>query len=324
MGWRGTVRSLSAAMRAAERDSQRRHKQFLKEQHAADAADAVSDWRDYIHDLVSIHTSIADDIDWHSVARRLKPPKPVPTNSLELQAREKLECFSPSKMDFLKGGSDKRRQRLVDVIAQAIIDDSSRSSRASSDYEEAFADWKADKELAERLIAGEAAAKRDVIAEMQSLASEDLIGKSIAFRCSDDFVHAIPSVHADDVVPNFRRKQLQSGRLSETKMPVGQFYELYQDYVSSVALRVAGDIFGMLPVEEAYVTCISTMLNTANGHQEPTPILSIHFVRETFRQLNLRQIDPSDSLSNFNHEMKFRKTKGFERIEPLKSLDDGD
>jgi hypothetical protein len=63
------------------------------------------------------------------------------------------------------------------------------------------------------------------------------------------------------------------------------------------------------------------MLDASTGHQQLTPILSVQFVRETFGQLNLEHLDPSDSMKNFNHVMDFKKTKGFTRIEPLKPVE---
>jgi len=59
------------------------------------------------------------------------------------------------------------------------------------------------------------------------------------------------------------------------------------------------------------------MLDTAKGHKKWTPILSVRFVRETFGDLHLERIDPSDSLQNFVHEMKFQKTRGMQPIVPL-------
>jgi hypothetical protein len=53
MGWKGTVRSVSAALRAAERDAQRRHRAALKEQIIEESADAVADWHTYIDELIS-------------------------------------------------------------------------------------------------------------------------------------------------------------------------------------------------------------------------------------------------------------------------------
>lgn len=321
MGWKGTLRSVNAAVRAAERESQRRHKQHIKELEIAEAEDAVGDWKDYIHDLISIHANAADDIDWTAITNKPQPKEPVRSNHRELQAQAKLEAFAPGFFDFLSGGSEKRREALVQAVASASQADEEEYSEACSKHARAFSDWQSDTALAERLLKGDVAAKRDVIGEFQSLTSESWIGSEVVFRINEEWLHGVVTVHTDEVVPNYRRKQLASGRLSETKMPVGEFNELYQDYVCSVALKVAGDLFGLLPDNEVFVTCRTLMLNTKTGHQEQTPILSVQFVRETYRRLNLAGIDPSDSLTNFNHNMAFKRTKGFVEIEPLKPID---
>ena len=321
MGWKGTLRSVNAAIRAAERESERNHKQLMKEMEIAEAGDAVESWQDYIHDIVSIHANPADNIDWNLTAKSPEPNAPEPSNSFTIDAETRLEKFQPRFWDFLSGGSEKKRHKLEQGLAKALENDRLDFEQRSSKHKQELIDWKNDVALAKRLLAGELSAKKEVIEELQSLASDDLIGSKVSFQLVDDFVHAVPAVHTDEVVPNYRRKQLVSGRLSETKMPKGEFNELYQDYVCSVALRIAGDLFGLLPDNEVFVTCTSVMLDTKTGHHELTPILSVHFVRETFRRLNLFGIDPSDSLSNFNHEMNFKRTKGFSPITPLRSID---
>jgi hypothetical protein len=320
MGWRGTMRSIVAASRAAERDAQRRRKQNLKAQMVAESASALEDWQNYIHDLVSIHTDMADMIDWHGLASRPKPPEPSLRHTQQEKAERALAAFKPSIFHFVRGGSEKLRARLQDAVKVATAKDQKQFDDDTAAYAKALAEWNDDTALAKRLVRGEAAAIRQVIEEMQSALDTTLVGSEIAFSIGDNYLHARPNVHGEDIVPSTRRKQLASGRLSESKMPVGEFNELYQDYVASAALKVAGDLFHILPLEEIYVTCTASLLNAQTGHKENTPVLSIQFVRETFMALNLAGIDPSDAMRNFRHAMKFSRTKGFAAIEPLQPV----
>lgn len=320
MGWRGTLRSVVAASRAMEREARRRDKIAAKNQMIADAADAVADWEDYIYNLTSLHTDLANRVDWLSMTKRPKPLEPLRTNKNEQAAVHALEQFKPRFFDFLKGGSEKKRQSLEEELARARRSDDADHERALAEYSAALEDWESDAGLANRVLRNEPAAFQEVISELKTLSDISAIGTAISFSITATEVHAKPEVHGTDIVPSIRRKQLASGKLSETKMPVSQFNELYQDYVASAALRVAGDIFQILPIEQIYVTCLSKMLNSSTGHQEMTPILSVQFVRETFSELRLDGIDPSDSLANFNHTMKFKKTKGFEAVKPLIEL----
>jgi hypothetical protein len=322
MGWKGAVRSMAAAARRAEREAERRRRRYAREQMIEDAADAVAEWQDQIRDIVSLHVDPTDDMDWSAVARQPEPPEPSRSDGREIEATARLNAFQPRFWDFLRGGSENRRMGLEQAILEARREDDRAYQQAIEDYQSRRAEWKTDTELANRLLSGDVSAQRDVIAETQSLSEEGLIGTHLSFRISDEFLHAIAHVHGDEVVPKVRRKQLQSGRLSESKMPAGEAHELYQDYVCSVALRVAGDLFGLLPREEIYVTCVTDMLDRATGHQAESPILSVRFVRETFRRLSLGRIDPSDCMRNFVHEMKFKRTSGFAPVVPLLPLVD--
>lgn len=322
MGWRGTIRAMEAAGRRAEREAERRRKTAAIARLASDAADAVVEWRNHLRDIVSLHVDSTDDMDWNAIKNRSAPIAPTRVDDLEACALANLNEFRPRFFDLLSGGSEKRRAKLSRSVEEARNADDARFQTRQVEFEREHADWLADKELATRLLNGELAAERDVIEEMQSFSEHGLLGKRIAFQISDEFLHAIVHAHNDDVVPNFRRKQLQSGRLSETKMPVGEANELYQDYVCSVALRVAGDLFGLLPRGEIIVTCCAEMLDGSTGYLVQTPILSVRFVRETFRNLNLSGLDPSDAMRNFVHEMDFKRTKGFSSIRPLRPVDE--
>tara|TARA_B100000949_G_scaffold234894_1_gene255535 strand:+ start:1131 stop:2099 length:969 start_codon:yes stop_codon:yes gene_type:complete len=319
MGWRGTVRSIQAAARRAERESERRYKAMQKEAIAADAAEAVASWTEHIENLKSLHHEIPRYLDWKAIAEVPPPREPAPDISSTRDAKAQLDAFKPKLLDRLRrGGSQRRRQRLVEAVEQAKEIDRARHRKKIEVYRKAYADWQSDRDMARKLLDRDPETLLAVIQENHSLTDAGLIGEQIRFRIDSDVgIHAILTTHGTDVVPDFRRKQLASGKLSETKMPRAEFNEIYQDYVASAAYRVAGELLSILPIDEVYVTCTSEMLNSTSGHLEYVPILSVRFVRATFEQLNLNRIDPSDALSNFVHVMSFKRTTGFSSIIPL-------
>lgn len=320
MGWKGVMRSMVAASRAADRENARAHKQRVKQQIAEDAEDAVIEWQDHLDDLVSLHKNLATPFDWESIANTRPPQLGARLQTHQQNAHAALSTFKPSFFEKLLGGSQKRLAKLQAVLASAPDEDDRDYQRACADHKNKLAEYEADTSIAKRLVNGEVDAIKEVINEMQTLSAEADLGSYIGFSIKPNFLHAKANLFDTSVVPDFRRKQLASGRLSETKMPIGEFYTLYQDYVASAAFRIAGDMFNILPLDEVYVTCLSEMLDTSTGHLEFTPILSVQFVRPTFEKLNLNAIDPSDALRNFNHGMNFKRTKGFSKIVPLQSL----
>ncbi len=69
----------------------------------------------------------------------------------------------------------------------------------------------------------------------------------------------------------------------------------YQDYVCSVAIRIARDIFALLPVQKVVV-------HAAN---DGVDILSACFDKKTFSDLKFNFIDPSETINKFEHNMEF-------------------
>ena len=58
-------------------------------------------------------------------------------------------------------------------------------------------------------------------------------------------------------------------------------------------------------------------LETTIGQMKNEPILSVKIEREKLNALNFETIDCSDSMQNFEHNMNFKKTKGFEPVDKL-------
>ena len=69
----------------------------------------------------------------------------------------------------------------------------------------------------------------------------------------------------------------------------------YQDYVCSVAIRVARDIFALLPVQKVVV----------HATNDGVDILSVCFDKKTFSDLKFNFIDPSETINKFEHNMRF-------------------
>ena len=111
--------------------------------------------------------------------------------------------------------------------------------------------------------------------------------------------------------------ELTELKLSVKKMPKTKYFGLYQDYVCGCAIRVAREVFALLPTDMVIVNVIGEILNTKTGYLEEVPILSVSIPKETLLKLNLEMLDPSDAMDNFVHNMKFMKTKGFNPVERI-------
>ena len=316
---------MQAAARKAEREAQRRQrelerqrKQMEKMQELERAAYEVEVYENRIDVLLSVHKECSDRLDWRSISRAAPPAEPRMIHRHEPAAQAALDGFEPGVFDKLFKRAEAKREELVTAVEQARQTDIEEYEEALQTYEQEYADWEATCELAERVLAGELGAYLDVIRQVNPFSDLAELGASVGFNVhSSSLIEADLRVHQEDVIPSEEKRLLKSGRLSTKNMTKTKFYALYQDHVCSSVLRVTRELFALLPVEMAIVNVVCDLLNTQTGHMEEETIISAAIPRETLVRINLDKVDPSDSLGNFVHRMKFLKTKGFRAVEAI-------
>ncbi|HDS1212240.1 hypothetical protein [Shewanella algae] len=325
MGWKGTVRSIGAAVRAAERDAKRRQRelerqqiQFEKMQELEQAAYEVEVYENHIDVIQSTHKECSPPIDWNKIASSKQPTEPKRGNENESKARQSLKSYKPGIIDRLLKREEKKRSLLSQKVDEAIKKDEINYKSSVSKWEKDTTEWKESVAIAKALLDGKAEAKIEAIENLQPFTEISNLGSSLSISVYDNgILEATINVHGTEIVPSETKSLLKSGKLSVKNMPKGKFNEIYQDYVCSCVLRVGNELFSAIPDNLVIVTAVDELLNSQTGHLEDAPILSVAVSRSTIERLNLEAIDPSDSMDNFKHNMSFKKTKGFERVERI-------
>jgi hypothetical protein len=265
---------------------------------------------------MSIHKEASHPVDWSSITASKQPTEPVRSSHHEQEARQRLETYKPGVADKLFKRAEKKHQQLVAAVDEAKQADDDEYRRELSQYQKELKEWETEQSLATRILAGESEAYMAAIDELNPFSEISDLGSSVQFKTSSNGILDVElNVHGEDVVPKESKSLLQSGKLSVKQMQKGRFYEIYQDYVCSCVLRIANELFSLLPLDAVVVTAVDNMLNSKTGHMEDQPIVSVAIPRATFEALNLDAIDPSDSMQNFVHNMAFKKTKGFSAVE---------
>lgn len=311
MGWKGTVRTLSASYRASvreserrEREVQKRNKEFQKLQVLEQSAYEVEEYENYIETILSIHKKNIDLVEWDVIAQSTKPSQPIKKYKNE-------EQFKVGFFSKLLGKEKQQRE-------QAKLKDEQIYQREIDEWEKQCTEWEYEQNFATKLLSGDLEVKLEIIKELNPFSDIQELGSSLKFEISENnIIECTLNLHGQDVIPTEKKSLLQSGKLSVKKMPQGEFYEMYQDYVCSCILRIGNELLAILPDKLVLVHAVDNMLNSKTGHMEEQYILSIAISRQTMASLNMDLIDPSDSFENFVYNMKFKRTKGFEVVEPL-------
>jgi hypothetical protein len=268
----------------------------------------VQDYESLVNAIKTIHTICDDEIDWREVNARKEPFDPNGMGPRQASAIQALNNFRPNLIQkAVKSLAEKERASLAEAAERAVSED-------RAEYEE----WKNLNLLSKKVLAGDVDAYFQVINEMNPL--DDLLeyGSEFVFSADDGTVMEVEfKVKSEQIVPKYSMSLTKTGKMSKKELTKTAYYDLVQDYVCSCAIRIARDMFALLPLKTVVVHAVDDIINTETGHQENATILSVVFERDVLNGLNFANIDPSDAMNNFIHNMKFLKTSGFKPVERI-------
>lgn len=306
----GTRKTRSARQR--QQELTKRQKEIAKQEKLEQAKYEVELYENKIELLQSVHKECSDPINWHEKKQSPPPFKDGEPGPNEIESKKALDQYKPTFRDRLFNRIEARKRILKESIEESKKED-----------ELLYEQWSRTVELAGRILEKDNKAYLEVLENEAPFEDIKELGSSLSFKVLDDkTIETELHVHSETVVPDHTKTLTKTGKVSTRKMAKGKYYELYQDYVCSCVLRVAREVFALLPIQTAYIHALSEILDTATGHTEERPILSVVIRKESIEQINFDHIDCSDAIENMEHNMKFRKTKGFapvEKIEPIVS-----
>ncbi|WP_423409048.1 DUF4236 domain-containing protein [Heyndrickxia sp. MSNUG] len=284
-----------------------REQQKLQEQEYARLQVELHENR--LEQIRSTHHESDDPVDWNEVYHREPPFPEGHEGPNELRAKIALETYEPGFVDRLFKKGEAKVRKLEAELQDAVQKDSALMD-----------EWKQMHTMAKRVLVRDIDAYFEVLDEFGPL--DDLVEFGSGFEFGTDnpyLIHVSFDVNAQQTIPEKTLSLTKTGKLSEKSMSKTAYYDLYQDYVCSCALRIARDMFALLPVDYVFVHAYEDQLNSATGHQSKVAILSVKYDKTTLDKLNFSSLDPSDALSNFEHHMNFKKTKGFEDVSEILS-----
>ncbi|HDR8435432.1 DUF4236 domain-containing protein [Bacillus thuringiensis] len=255
----------------------------------------------------SIHKECDEIVNWEEIQKRQAPFKQGTVGPKEKIANNELDNYKPSFFSKILKQDEKKKQELLNKIEEAKKED-------LEDYKS----WERMVHVAQKIVNKDIDTYLEVIEEFAPLDDLTEFGSGFEFFVEEsNFIEIEFDVHTEHVVPKDMKALTKTGKVSTKVMPKGKYFDIEQDYVCSCVLRIARDMFALLPVEYVYVHALNEQLNTATGYQEKGTILSVKIDKATLNSLQLDSIDCSDSMVNFEHKMKFKKTKGFDFVSKL-------
>lgn len=262
-----------------------------------------------INMIREIHKEADTPTDWVSLANVVIgfDPRSGEKGYNEKLAIENLEKFTPSMLDKLSGKANKIKKQLEDMVLEGKEKDIKEFNYAIKVID-----------IAKRILS------YDLDAYLEAISLENPLEDLLEFGSGFEFFIENPNqievdfkVNSDSVVPKEKLTLTKTGKLSRKKMSKSEYFDIEQDYVCSCAIRIARELFALLPVRNVVVNAQDLRLNSSTGQYSEDIILSVNFEKQALESLNMELIDPSDSLVNFSHNMNFKKTTGFGNVKKL-------
>ncbi|WP_052455737.1 DUF4236 domain-containing protein [Bhargavaea cecembensis] len=264
---------------------------------------AVEEYNAHVAMLTSVHHEAADPVDWTAIA--MQEIRQTGDGPAVAEARRQLASYHPNWLDRLFNRAESKQARLEQAVREAAdIDDRH------------FAELRESKEFAERVLSGDHTAWLSAIEQTDPFEDIRTLGSRVDLEiCPAGTPAATLFIGDSPVVPRDVATLTTTGKLSVKPMAKKRYLLLYQDYVCSSAIRIARELFAILPVEQV-------LINVMDDSQADEPpirgcILSVRIRRDELSPLNFEWLDPSDTIETFEHRMNYLKTKGFRNVEAL-------
>jgi hypothetical protein len=226
---------------------------------------------------------------------------------LEKEAIRRFEEFKPGFFVWLFKQEENSLEKLKKTIQEAHLQDL-----------KSLEEWKELVTFAKKVLDGDIDSYFKVIKEMDPLSDLTEFGSGFEFTTDDpSYIEIEFDAHSEKMIPPKEKSLTQTGKISVKEWTKTKYYDLQQDYICSCAIRIARDMFSLLPVKEVYVHAFEDLFSSQTGNTTRTCILSVRFKRQVIESLNMERIDCSDSMGNFQHNMDFKKTKGFLPVQKL-------
>jgi hypothetical protein len=264
--------------------------------------------------LLSVHKEQGPTWDWSAVAASLPPHCPEKTSYHEFRAKQRAALLQPDQ-----------REASVPVLEQAKSEDEEAYQHSVTAYARDKADWEKLRHLSRRILAGEPQAYSEALVELSPLAEISELGSTLNFTVHDThLLECILRVNGVQAIPAEVKTLTSAGKLSVKPIPKARFHELYQDYICSCMLRVAREVFALLPVDALLITAAADSTDFRKGRPVEQPVLSALMTRTALAGFEFERLDPSNAMERLLHRGDFkasRRTGAFAPIAPLTPAD---
>ncbi len=225
------------------RDVERRTKAQAKLSALERARLEVDTYESRLDVLLSVHKEQSEPLDWMALATCLPPPAPCRSSQHELRAMQDAILAAAGFPSFAQlSGTD-------GVTAAKAVDEAEFQASLKA-HSTDRTEWEDERVPRGRVLRGDCTGFADALVTLNPLTDLSDLCAAAQFTVHDvRLAECALRVKGTEVIPAEAKALTAGGKLSVKCMPKGRFHEVFQDYVCGCVLRVARELFGLLPLE---------------------------------------------------------------------------
>jgi hypothetical protein len=310
-------RELVAQAKQAERDRRTAQREQARAADRAYAEHEVGIYENHCEYLKSMHKDCGPRWDWQQVVSQNSPTVPQPLCTNQLRARAELDAYQPSFWDNIFGLVAKKRTTLEIRIAQAQREDAAAFAQLQADYALQLERHQWETRVAIGILRGDVECYREALEGLDPFAELSDARVSVDVVSLQRDVATLQCLVDKTILPEDEKKLTSSRKLTTRALAQTAMWAMYQEFVASCALRVGREVFAILPVGRVIVNVAEAGIEASTGQNAMLTLLAVSLEREVLESFRFESIDPVASLRNLPNRISFKKSTGFEPVEPM-------
>lgn len=318
------ISSMKQSVRRAAREAKKgrvRQEKLEQVRSMVESAKAeIKKEEDYVNNLISLHKIHRDVMNWEQIQNSSAPVLPERSDINERFTRNEREQYVPGFFDKFFRRVDLIIKSKDNAIEQGRQKDEEKYRKRIDRYKKKYSIWREQVDLATGILAENLETYKKVLQVYDLGERTKEAGRLLSVKIphSDIIVVELNDI-AEEVLPEKQAVASKTGRLRYKSFTKAAYYDLYQKYVCSSAIRIAREIQSLLPVETVVVNLWGKVIDKVTLCKKRCLILTAAITRKEINLTKVEEINPVEIVSKMTHNMKFKKNKGFEKVDKLDS-----
>jgi len=251
----------------------------------------VEAYETYLQVIVSFHKSISG-LNWKQLGHLESPVEPEKKNYFEKKIRREVSNFQPSLYERLFKKDKKKLNQLMERIPYEIEKDNQKYYQAVDKYTDYLEEYKEIKTCYDGIRGADENTYLYWLNKSKAFDELYMHGIDLSFDYNEATLNVVVDYSQSKLIPMYSKKLIDD-QVIAVVLTESVRHDLLKDVIYSCTVRVAREIFELLPINK-------TIIKNYSKHDDP--VLAVVFKRELFERLDIDASSTKYIVESFNYK----------------------